>query len=408
MKVLMFGWEFAPIYSGGLGIACAGLTKGLVKKGADITFVIPKKKGDEKTHVNLVSAAEMMKKVKTITVDSPITPYATESSYKQVMHKMRNQNQKFSDNLYGTDLFQEVLRYAEAAKNIAEEEDFEVIHAHDWPAFKAGMNAKKVSRKPLVLHVHATEFDRTGGNGVNQQVYDIEREGMHYADKVITVSNFTKNLVMTHYGISDEKIEVVHNAVDFDNICDVDVPRITEDDKIVLFLGRITLQKGPDYFVEMAKKVADSVPEAKFIVAGSGDMEARMIMRAAELGIGNKMLFAGFLRGDDIIRAYKMANVYVMPSVSEPFGLTPLEAIKNGTPAIISKQSGVSEILSNTIKIDFWDIDKMANFVTGILKYPAAKQVMSEEAMKELRNISWDNSAEKCIGVYNSLAGGFR
>jgi glycosyltransferase involved in cell wall biosynthesis len=398
MKVLMFGWEFAPIYSGGLGVACAGLTKGLVKHGANITFVIPKKKGDIQTHVNLVSASEMMDKIKTIQIDSPLKPYLTSSAYSKLLG---NRNE-FSDSLYGQNLFDEVHRYSEAAKEIARQETFDVIHSHDWMTFNAGINAKKVSGKPLLVHVHATEFDRTGGNGVNQHVYEMEKEGMHAADKVITVSNYTKNLVMKHYGIPSEKIEVVHNAVDFDDHC-VEAPRISENDKIVLFLGRITLQKGPDYFVEMAKKVADIIPEAKFVVAGSGDMEARMIMRAAELGIGDRMLFAGFLRGDDIDRAYKMADVYVMPSVSEPFGITPLEAIKNGTPAIISKQSGVSEILNNTIKVDFWDIDKMANLVAGILKYSPLRQTMSEEGLKELQKISWDNSARKCIDVYNQV-----
>jgi len=351
------------------------------------------------THVNLVSAAEMMEKIKTIPIDSPLRAYATCESYAKLL---REGKQNYSDTLYGDNLFDEVHRYSESAKKIAEEESFDVIHAHDWMTFKAGINAKKVSGKPLIVQIHATEFDRTGGNGVNQHVYDIEREGMHHADKVITVSNYTKNMVAKHYGVPLDKIEVVHNAVDFDDHY-VDAPRISEKDKIVLFLGRITLQKGPDYFVEMAKKVSEVVPEAKFVVAGSGDMEARMIIRAAELGIGDKMLFAGFLRGDDITRAYKMADVYVMPSVSEPFGITPLEAIKNGTPTIISKQSGVSEILSNTIKVDFWDIDKMANMVAGVLKYGPLRQTMSEEGLKELQKISWDNSARKCLDVYEKV-----
>jgi len=395
MKVLMFGWEFAPIYSGGLGVACAGLTKGLVKHNVHVTFVIPKKKRDIQTHVNLISAAEIMEKIKTICIDSPLNPYLSSTAYSKLA-------EGFSDSLYGQNLFEEVHRFSEAATEIAKQESFDLIHAHDWMTYKAGLNAKKVSGKPLIVHVHATEFDRTGGNGVNQHVYDIEREGMHLADKVITVSNYTKKMVEKHYGVSPDKIEVVHNAVDWDSH-NVEAPKITENDKIVLFLGRITLQKGPDYFVEMAKKVSDIVPEAKFVVAGSGEMEARMIHRAAELGIGNKILFAGFLKGDDIERAYKMADVYVMPSVSEPFGITPLEAIKYGTPAIISKQSGVSEILKNTIKVDFWDIDKMANVVAGILKYPKLKETISEEALKELRKISWENSAKRCLEIYNQV-----
>ena len=399
MKVLMFGWEFAPIYSGGLGVACAGLTKGLVSNNVDVTFVIPKKKGDVQTHVNLVSAAEIMEKIKTICVDSPLRAYMTSKSYEELKS---GAHQNYSDSLYGANLFDEVHRYSESAKEIARNETFDVIHAHDWMTFRAGINAKKVSGKPLVVHVHATEFDRTGGNGVNQHVYDIEHEGLHHADKVITVSHYTKKMVERHYGVNPEKIEVVHNAVDWD-FHNAEAPKISDNDKIVLFLGRITLQKGPDYFVEMAKKVSELVPNAKFVVAGSGDMEARMIMRAAELGIGDKMLFAGFLKGADIERAYKMADVYVMPSVSEPFGITPLEAIKHGTPAIISKQSGVSEILKNTIKIDFWDIDRMADVVAGVLKYPPLRETMSEEGLKELKNINWGNSARKCLEVYNGV-----
>jgi len=398
MKVLMFGWEFAPVYSGGLGVACAGLTKGLVKNNVDVTFVIPKKKAGVQTHVNLISADEIMKTMKTIHIDSPIRCYMTAEQYREEAKKSVSRRE-FSDNLYGEHLYDEVHRYSEAAKEIAEQEKFELIHAHDWMTFRAGVNAKKVSGKPLVLHIHNTVFDRSGGNNFSQHEYRLEKHGFENADKIIAVSNYTKNMVVEKYGIPEEKVEVVHNAIEFDSR-HVEAPKITDNDKIVLFLGRITLQKGPDYFVEMAKKVSDVVPEAKFVVAGSGDMETRMITRAAELGIGDKMLFAGFLRGDDIIKAYKMADVYVMPSVSEPFGLTPLEAIRNGTPTIISKQSGVSEVLQNTIKVDFWDIDKMANMVAGILKYSPLKQTMSEEGFKEIQKISWDASARKVIDVY--------
>lgn len=401
MKVLMFGWEFAPIYSGGLGVACAGLTKGLVKQNVGVTFVIPKNKSDVQTHVNLVSAAEIMRTMKTIHIDSPLNCYMTAEQYKEKI-KTDVSNREFSDNLYGENLYDEVNRYSEAAKEIAENETFDVIHAHDWMTFNAGINAKKVSGKPLVLQIHNTVFDRSGGNNFSGHEYHLEKQGFENADKIIAVSHYTKNMVVNKYGIHPDKIEVVHNAVDFDDHY-VDAPRISEKDKIVLFLGRITLQKGPDYFVEMAKKVSEVVPEAKFVVAGSGDMEARMILRAAELGIGDKMLFAGFVRGDDITRAYKMADVYVMPSVSEPFGITPLEAIKNGTPTIISKQSGVSEILTNTIKVDFWDIDRMADVVAGVLKYSPLRNTMSEEGLKEVHTIDWDNSAKKCLDIYEQV-----
>jgi glycosyltransferase involved in cell wall biosynthesis len=273
--------------------------------------------------------------------------------------------------------------------------------------YKAGIEAKKASGKPLVIHVHATEFDRTGGNGVNQHVYNIEKHGMERADRIITVSQFTKDKVMHHYGIDPNKIDVVHNAVEF---TDYDFSneefKIKEQDKVVLFLGRITLQKGPDYFVYAAKKCLEVDPNIKFIVAGSGDMERFMIEKAAELGIGDKMLFMGFLRGRDIDRAYRMADVYVMPSVSEPFGITPLEAMRNQTPVIISKQSGVSEVINHCLKVDFWDIDKMANQILGLLHYKECHEELRYHGSREVRKFDWNIPAQKCIDIYNKVKGG--
>lgn len=385
----MFGWEFPPYSSGGLGTACYGLSKSLVKYNVDITFVVPYDADDDIEFLNLLSTNIRIRKI-----DSIIQPYITSSSYIMLKSKRR------MPNMYGSSLFEEVFRYSEKAKRIAQEEIFDVIHCHDWMTFGAGINAKKVSGKPLVVHVHSTEFDRTGGHGVNQHVYLEEKKGMEIADAVVAVSNFTKQKIIDHYGIGPDKIFVVHNAVE---PYDSEVFTAEHDDKIVLFLGRITLQKGPEYFLYAAKKVLDHDPHVKFIVAGSGDMEQFTIEKAAELGISKNVLFAGFLKGEDVQRAYQMADLYVMPSVSEPFGITALEAIHSGTPVIISKQSGVSEVIKNCMKVDFWDINDMANKILATLRYKALHQTLKEHGSFEIKKFNWDEPAKKCIDVYGKI-----
>jgi glycogen synthase len=405
MKVLMFGWEFPPFNSGGLGTACYGLTKGLSQKGVDVTFVIPKAPGNPKAdHVNLL-VADNLEKIKLKHIDSPLVAYITSKQYREIMRDaLINQGKNESNALYGKNLFDEVYRYAQKARLIAENEDFDVIHAHDWLTFQAGMEAKKVSGKPLIVHVHATEFDRTGGNGLHQYVYEIEKQGMHAADLVLAVSQFTKNKIVEHYGVPPEKVRVVHNAVEFTNFNDnYSLKGIGKDNKVVLFLGRITLQKGPDYFLYAAKKVLEKNPNARFIMAGSGDMEPFIINKAAEMGIADKFLFAGFLRGEDIDRAYSLADVYVMPSVSEPFGITPLEAMRNGTPVIISKQSGVSEVISHCLKVDFWDVNDIANKILAVLNYKELHGCMMENGSTEVKRFSWEHPAAKCLEAYKHV-----
>ena len=394
MKVLMFGWEFPPLSSGGLGTACYGLTKSLSKKGVGITFVLPYSFDiDSPDFVRLVSAGNV--KIKKIA--SALQPYMGSQEYKRSLGK------KSGPKIYGSTLFDEVHRYTLEAEKIAEEEDFDVIHCHDWMTFGAGIRAKKKKNKPLVLHIHSTENDRTGGHQVNQYVYDLERFGMHKADKIIAVSNFTKNKIMTHYGIPSEKIAIVHNAVDFSQYQHCGDFAIKKTDKVVLFLGRITLQKGPDYFVYAAKKVLEQEKNVKFIIAGAGDMEPFIIEKAAELGIANKVLFAGFLNQDDVERAYKMADIYVMPSVSDPFGIAALEAMKNKTPAIVSKQSGVAEVVMHCLKVDFWDVHEISNKIVALLRYKPLHETLRDNAYFEVKNFNWDTPAEKCIQVYNEL-----
>jgi glycogen synthase len=301
--------------------------------------------------------------------------------------------------MYRGDLIAESERYARLVLGLARREDFDVIHAHDWLTFPAGIAVARASGKPLVVHVHSTEFDRSGEHPT-QRVYDIERRGMLSAIRVIAVSELTKSLCVNRFGIEPNKVDVVYNGIEDHRFQPGPKDAISAKDKIVLFLGRITMQKGPEYFIAAAKRVLEKVPDAKFVMAGAGDMEIRMIELAASLGIGHRVLFAGFLRGADVERMYQMADCYVMPSVSEPFGLAPLEAMRADVPVIISKQSGVSEVLTHALKVDFWDIDEMANKIVAVLKYPPLSQTLRQHGSFELRKLTWETAAEACEGVY--------
>ncbi len=389
----MLGWEFPPLSSGGLGTACYGLTKALANKGIEITFVVPYASDRSAEFVKLVSAFGI--KVKKI--NALLSPYMSSNTYTDARSKSKYPS------MYGNSLFEEVHRYTLAAAKIAEEEDFDVIHCHDWMTFHAGISIKKKQNKPLIVQVHATEFDRTGNLGVNPYVYDIEKNGMLHADAVIAVSNFTKNKVVSNYLINPDKVHVVHNAVESPNKTFLQNNGLRKNNKVVLFVGRITLQKGPDYFLYAAKRILEKDPNIRFVMAGSGNMEPFIIEKAAELGIADKFLFTGFLQGDDVHKAYQMANVYVMPSVSEPFGITPLESMTNGTPVIISNQSGVSEVINHCLKVDFWDIDELSNKILGVLNYSSLHEELKENASTEVRKFSWDLPAAKCINIYNQL-----
>lgn len=394
MKVLMFGWEFPPLSSGGLGTACYGIAKSLSKKGVELIFVLPYL--SDQLNADFARFISPLK-IKLRKVKSPLGPYMDSENYHMVKGRLN------SGTIYGTTLFDEVYRYTLEAEKIAEEEDFDVVHCHDWMTFGAGIVAANKKNKPLIVHIHATEFDRTGGNGVNQHVYELERRGMHSANRVVAVSNYTKNKIVQHYGVSPDKIAIVHNGVEHELNGYVENFEIKNGNRIVLFLGRITLQKGPDYFIYAAKKVLDHEKNVLFVVAGAGDMHNFIIEKAAELGIADKVLFTGFLNQNDATRIYRMADVFVMPSVSEPFGITPLEAIKNKTPAIISNNSGVSEVLSNCLKVDFWNIDEMSNKIISLLRYKPLHDCLIENSYEEIRRINWDTAAEKCINIYNEV-----
>lgn len=427
MRVLMFGWEFPPHITGGLGTACYGLTKGLSQyKDVDVTFVVPKAHGDEdQSSARIIGAdgvhikersftfSNFLRNMKMIEVESLLVPYLSPeefeksfevSSKKEIGVKLQTRVRgrlRFTGS-YGKNLFQEISNYALFATVLAYEHTFDIIHAHDWLTFPAALAAKAVSGKPLVVHVHATDFDRSGGS-VNPSVYEIERKGMEGADKVITVSNLTRETVIHKYGIPPEKVVTIYNAVD----------PLTEEEraqekkgiqeKIVTFLGRITLQKGPEYFIEAANKVLQRMDNVRFVMAGSGDMLHRMIRRAARLRIVDRFHFTGFLQGDDVQKMFSLSDVYVMPSVSEPFGISPLEAMQSSVPVIISYQSGVSEVLKYAIKVNFWDVDAMADAIYGILNYDALSDFFKKYGKEEVFQMKWENSAGKLREVYKSL-----
>ena len=305
---------------------------------------------------------------------------------------------------YGGDLLTQVHRFEQFCLASTRRLSFDIIHAHDWMTYPAGLAIARVTGKPLVVHVHSTEFDRSGVH-VNQRVYDIERRGMHGALRVIAVSQLTKNVIVRRYGVPDPKVEVVYNGVDLEPTQGEHMTAIQSKDKIVLYFGRITYQKGPEYFIYSAKRVLDVMPDVKFVVAGSGDQAKKMIELAAHLGIGHKVLFTGFLRGRDIKRVFSMADLYVMPSVSEPFGIAPLEAMAHEVPALISKSSGVSEVLTHALKVDFWDIDDMANKIVAVLRHPPLSETLREHGAFEVRKITWDGAATRCEHVYRSVIG---
>lgn len=402
IKALIFGWEFPPYNIGGLGVACKGLTYALYGLGVEIIFVLPRQMDVSADYMKIVFADNVAMKCRAI--NSLLLAYDTLNSYEESFRK-----NPFAEK-YGRNLFEEVAFYGQKAYHIIKQEKFDIIHAHDWLTIPAGILAKKMTGKPLIVHIHATEFDRTGDSGANSLIYNIEKEGMEQANKVIAVSNFTKNKIIKHYGIDPEKIKVVHNAAEDVSLSSDDVGLLEDiyrlkaiGKKIVLYLGRITLQKGPDYFLRAAKLVLEHDPDVIFIVAGSGDMEHKMIELAAELGITGSVIFTGFLREDKIVKVYRASDLYVMPSVSEPFGITTLEAMKYNIPVLVSKQSGVSEVVVHALKVDFWDVQEMASKILAVLEHQALSETLKENSWRDLDKISWKNSAQAVLGVYKEL-----
>ena len=423
MRVLMFGWEFPPYMSGGLGTACLGMTQALVDEGVKVLFVMPGLETplDERfirfispdlftTREDSNAEDDYRRTITRFVVDSPLNPYQNERTYE---NRYRTGKTGILSSLgvsgiasfvpYGSDLFSEVWRYSQAAEPIAQSEVFDVIHSHDWMTVLAAIKAREISGKPWIFHVHSLEHDRSG-EVVNQGIFEMERYGLMEADHIIAVSDYTRKMIVEYYGIPPGKISVVHNGVLGSDTPDPEGASKREGkEKNVLFLGRITFQKGPDYFIEAAAEVLKRLPEVTFFMAGSGDMMPGMIEKVAELGIGKHFHFTGFLRGEEVERVFRMSDLYVMPSVSEPFGISPLEATRYGVPVIMSRQSGVAEILHHCLLVDFWDVPDMADKMMALLcREPLARELRTR-ARDELSKASWKTAARKIEAVYNKV-----
>ncbi|MDX1921220.1 MAG: glycosyltransferase family 4 protein [Candidatus Caenarcaniphilales bacterium] len=426
LKVLMFGWEFPPFIAGGLGMACYGMVKSLIKRGVEVTLILPKNITSSREDGLTIFGADFWKfcvdkqiesssvtSVKTIRLQSPIEPYSfvnepielSQLSLEAIDKILTEQKDADLSGIskdravYGNNLIDEVHRYNQTAASIASSLDFDIIHCHDWLTFGAGVIAKEVSGKPLVCHVHATEFDRCPGNG-NDQVRFFEQSGCQAADKVIAVSNYTKDILVNNYGIEPWKIDILHNGIDINALPPKPRETDTEAPKI-LFLGRVTYQKGPNYFLEAATKVLKFKPKAEFIIAGGGDLVPYLQGRTHELGISNSVTFTGMLKGDQVKEIYQSVDCFVLSSVSEPFGLTVLEALSHRLPVIISKQSGVSEVLKHVLRYDFWDVDRLASLILSVIMYPTLSKELKDRSFDDLYPITWDQVAGKLEGLYH-------
>lgn len=414
----MFGWEFPPNISGGLGTACYGIVKGLgAATDVHVTFVIPKSCGNElragnlkllgadKVSLNRIPEnIENWSNIQFVEVRSQLLPYLTPqtfssdtrpSSTEKIIVEGENVRIKFSGK-YGSDLFDEINNYATVAQTIASETSFDVIHAHDWLTFRAAIAAKRISGKPLIVHVHSTDFDRSGGV-INPDIYNIERQGMEVADHIIAVSNKIKSRLIEQYHITPSKITTIYNGIDWANNAK---KQKRSKEKIVTFLGRITIQKGPEYFVDVARLVVRKLKNVHFVMAGDGELKDRILELSVRFGISDKFHFTGFLNGAEVSEMLSRTRVFIMPSVSEPFGIVPLEAMQARVPVIISIQSGVAELIKHVIKTDFWDVNAMADAVYGILKYKRLAKSMIDDGSAEVQLLNWENPAVQISEVY--------
>lgn len=401
MRVLTFGWEFPPVKNGGLGVACYGLTRELLDSGVEVIFVLPKTQDTQGRARFLFADDERLLKI--INTDVSLKPYLQSDSLVSVIVGYDSTGKPI---IRSRTVIEEAHRFAHQASLIAQTEEFDVIHAHDWTSYLAGVAAKQVSGKPLILHVHATSYDQAASDNVDPAIKQIECEGFAMADKVVTVSNFTKNIVTSKHRVPEPKVEVVHNG------CDTEEPKqqpptLAElkraGKKIVLYHGRVSIQKGVDHFIRAARRVVDVDPNIVFIVSGAGDMLTQIIDQVGAMRLSENVRFAGALWDDDRDRMYQAADLVVMPSVSEPFGLVPLESIQHGTPALVSKQSGVAEVMTHVLKVDFWDVDEMANQILSSVRYPVMQRQMVNEGKKQLRGMSWQTAAQKMLKLYRSL-----
>jgi glycosyltransferase involved in cell wall biosynthesis len=414
MRVLMFGWEFPPRVSGGLGVACEGLVRGLIELETDVTLVLPRGYPEGRSGRLRIVASERPRTERTVAGDrsvrirripSALRPYgpglAEILPASPASTPDRAAAAEREGDPYGPDLEREVARYAAAAARIAAREACDVIHAHDWLTFPAGLEARRVLRRPLVLHVHSTELDRGGPSG-NPFIREVERRSLAEADRVIAVSGYTAGLLEREYGVSRERLRVVHNAID---AAPGDPAPERRRAPIVLFAGRITRQKGPDYFVEAAARVAAERADVRFVVAGAGDLEAAMAERVRSAGLSRRFRFPGFLPPEALDRLYARARVFVLPSLSEPFGLAALEALRHGTPAIVTRSAGVSEVVRHVLRVRFGDVEDLASKILSVLAFEPLRRSLSVRGRAEVGRLSWRDAAARCVAVYQELVG---
>jgi glycosyltransferase involved in cell wall biosynthesis len=396
LKVLMFGWELPPHNTGGLGVACYGLAKGITSQGVNISFGLPRPLPDNIPFLDMLP--NEINGFSVTALNSYLNPYQTNRQYLQ---KRQNSNKKYQSE-YGNSIYEEAHHFANLGGEWAKTQSHKLVHVHDWMTYPAGIQATNKTGNPLVAHVHATEFDRAG-SGVDHRIAELEYQGLTKATHIIAVSNYTKRVIHNKYNVPNDKISVVHNGIDLTEFTPHDFRTVFPHDKIVLFVGRLTYQKGVDYFLESAKKVLSEHPNTVFVVAGTGDMEQQLMMQAAYLGIGNRVIFAGFLSGNSLNAVYQMADVFVMPSVSEPYGIVALEAVARGIPTIISKQSGVAESLKNVKTVDYWDTYQLAQEISNSLRFPNTAREWAKAAKLEARKQTWDIAAAKTIRIYQGL-----
>ncbi|MEM9336820.1 MAG: glycosyltransferase family 4 protein [Patescibacteria group bacterium] len=398
MKVLTFGWDFPPARNGGLGVACFGLTRELAREGVEVIFVLPKSQSVVGTPRFLFADTERLVRVRE--VPSAVQPYVPSGTMVELYDETGKRR------LYKRRLVEEVHAFAHRAASIALEEEHDIIHAHDWTSYLAGVAAKKASGKPLVLHVHATSFDQAASDNVDPEIFQIEKESFDFADSVVAISDYTKNVVVNKHGTDPNKVVTIHNGSDA-FVSPEQEPTLRElkeqGKRIVLYHGRITIQKGVDYFVKAARRVIDFDPNVVFVISGWGDMQNQIIDQVGALGLSKHFIFAGSLWEEERDQMYQTADLVVMPSVSEPFGLVPFEALQQSTPSLISKQSGIGEVLSHVLKVDFWDVDEMANKIISTLRYEAMRQQLIKEGKTQMNHFSWQRAAQKIVGLYRNL-----
>lgn len=391
VDVLMLGWELPPHNTGGLGVACYGLTRSLSSLGARIAFGLPRQLPQNISFMNVMD--HRLQGVSVTAINSLLQAYVSQTQYQQ------HQQSVTSNHYYPTSIYEEAIRFSDLATDWSAKTPHQLVHVHDWMTFPAGIKAAQKSNKPLITHIHATEYDRTGGN-VDPKIAQIEYQGLHQADHIIAVSNYTKDMVTRKYSIPKDKISVVHNGIDVAEFKPTKIRNIFPHHNIVLYVGRLTFQKGVEYFIRAAKEIVQHHPDTIFLIVGDGDMYQQHVLEAASLGIGNKIIFTGFLQGEKLRSTYQMADAFVMPSVSEPYGLVALEAVASGTPAVISRQSGVAETLNHVYIADFWDTHQIAKHINTILSFPVHSQEKTILAKKEAQELTWDKAATKTLDIY--------